>query len=243
MQALKSEDREDLADKAVAALFEVHKTARQVTMLSELPTLGATPDWVRAFVNASDKLTEKLNLEPVDLDKDALCAFIGTPAVQFVKWDCRAGNAAVDKDDKVRWFDFEYAGVRNGAEDFAWLFADENWPIAPEVMMRIIEDRFDGNYGRSWAEYKQYLEVYGALHSIKRIILIIRGAHRKGWVSAERALHYDDVGVNPTLGLRLCDVGIYLGQQNAISMPIARLLEAAKGVFEQTISQSKVKIG
>lgn len=235
VQDLTASAQEDLADKAVAALFDVHRAGRETAMATDLPRLGASNDWVQSFVNGSDKLIKKLKLDPVDIGKDALCEFIGTPAVQFVKWDCRSGNAAVDKTDKVRWFDFEYAGVRHGAEDFAWLVADENWPIAPETMMKIIEDRFDGNYGRSWQEYKSYLEVYGALHSIKRIVLIVNSAQRKGWVTPQKALHYDDVGVNPKLGLRLCEVGQYLADQNKITEPVGKLLNSAAGMFARTI--------
>ena len=47
------------------------------------------------------------------------------PDTHFVKWDCRAGNAAIGPDGCLRWFDFEYSGLRHGAEDFAWLIADE----------------------------------------------------------------------------------------------------------------------
>ena len=72
-------------------------------------------------------------------DREAAYERVAVAGTQFVKWDCRSGNAAIDNKDKLRWFDFEYAGLRHGAEDIAWLIGDEAWPIRPQDMVDIVD--------------------------------------------------------------------------------------------------------
>ena len=180
IQELDGAERDNLADLAVGALFDIHRAGRQTNLIHEMPQLGASEEWVESFVRGIGKLTRKLQLDRIEYDLDAVCDFIGTPAVQFVKWDCRSGNAALDENGIVRWFDFEYSGIRHGAEDFAWLIADEIWPVSPDTMLRIMEDRFDPSDERPWDDYRTYLEVYTTLHAIQRLMLIVNGAKKKG---------------------------------------------------------------
>lgn len=227
--------QERLALKAVIAIFDIHHAARQTTFHGDLHHMGGTKEWVCAFVAAIDKLTRLLNIDPIKCDQNALCEFIGTPKDQFVKWDCRAGNAAIDKAGNVRWFDFEYAGMRHGAEDFAWLIADENWPVKAETMMTIIADSYPKDADRSWQDFKSYLEVYSSLHAIIRLILIVNRAKRKGWISEAKALRRDGIGTNPKLGIRLCKTGMTLAQRNNVSLPLVHLYEAIADKFQKTM--------
>jgi len=227
-----------MAGDAVAALFDIHQAASKTTLSAHLHHMGGTKDWVRSFVGAIDRLAKQLKIDPIQYDIDALCDFIGTPAVQFIKWDCRAGNAAIAPAGQVRWFDFEFAGIRHGAEDFAWLIADETWPVNAETMIDIIADRYTSDQDRCWQSYKAYLEVYACLHAVQRVLLIIDSAHRRGWISEARALRTDDVGINPKLGIGLCTGMIPLAERNTLIVPMVKLFEAAKQAFEKSMSKA-----
>ncbi|MFK5998760.1 MAG: phosphotransferase [Rhodobacterales bacterium] len=229
--------QQHLAGDAVTALFDIHRAARKTTLAAHLHPMGNTTDWVRSFVGAIDRLAKQLKTDPIQYDLDALCDFIGTPAVQFIKWDCRAGNAAIDPCGQVKWFDFEFAGLRHGAEDFAWLIADETWPVNGETMIDIIADRYP-DQDRSWQSYKAYLEVYTCLHAVQRLLLIIDSARKRGWISEARALRTDDVGINPKLGMRLCASMIPLAARNTLTRPMVKLFDATKRAFEDTISKA-----
>ncbi len=236
MYQLDTAAQECMAQNAVTALFDIHKAARQTNLAGKLHQMGGTSDWVHAFVAAMDKLADVLDIDRLQCDQNALCNFVGTPKKQFVKWDCRAGNAAIDIDGNVRWFDFEYAGIRHGAEDFAWLIADENWPVNADIMLEIINHAYPADSSHNWQDFKTYLEVYAALHAIKRLILIVNRANRKGWVSQAQALRKDGIGTNPILAIKLCETGIILAQRNTVSLPLVKLFEAVAGKFRKTMS-------
>jgi len=234
---LDNTEQERIAKKAVAAIFDIHQAARKTTLDTYLHHMGGTKEWVHSFVFAIDTLAKQLKLDPIRYDMNALCEFIGTPAVQFIKWDCRAGNAAITPAGQVKWFDFEFAGLRHGAEDFAWLIADETWPVKAETMIDIIADTYTSDQDRCWQSYKTYLEVYTCLHAVQRILLIIKNARRRGWISEIQALRKDDVGINPKLGIRLCNGMMILAERNKVTMPMVKLFEAAKQAFENAMTK------
>jgi hypothetical protein len=236
MYHLDNAAKEQMAHNALTALYDIHKAARKISFPDGyLHHMGGTRAWVRSFVAAMDKLADMLSIDPIECDQNALCNFIGTPKDQFVKWDCRSGNAAIDNSGQVRWFDFEYAGMRHGAEDFAWLIADENWPVKAETMIEIIADIYPADANRNWQDFKSYLEVYAALHAIKRLILIVNRAKSKGWISQAQALRKDGIGTNPVLAIGLCETGMTLAQRNNVSLPMVKLFEMIADQFRQTM--------
>lgn len=164
----------DLTAEAVEGIFRIQSAARKTNLNDILPHLGTNDDWIANFVNAADALQPYSGGEKTGFDRIAACEAMAFPGLQFVKWDCRSGNAAIGRDDKVRWFDFEYSGLRHGAEDFAWLIGDEAWPLSPEVMELIVEDCFDPDCGHSFQSYMEYLSVYLTFHCIQRFKLIIK---------------------------------------------------------------------
>jgi hypothetical protein len=238
IHAVAPDKRQDLAVDAVRGLFEIHRAARLTELDKVLPAVGGSPDWVRAFVAKVDQLPLHLGFEESICDKLALAEFIGMPRVQFVKWDCRAGNAAIDETLQIRWFDFEYSGLRHGAEDFAWLIADENWPMDSTEMIAIVAQEYGNNEDRSWAEYCDYLRVYSCLQAIQRLLLILGGVQRKGWVSPAEVLHYDDVGINPHMAIHLCDNAASLAQFHRLTLPLTPVFEKTAEKFRATLQQT-----
>lgn len=229
----------DLAAQAVAAIFRVQAAARKTDLCAMLPHLGANADWIASFVHAVDALQPWSGGIPGDFDHAAASQAVARPGHQFVKWDCRSGNAAIGTDNRLRWFDFEYSGLRHGAEDFAWLIGDESWPVAPEDMVDVMIDAFDPNCGHDIAGYLEYLAIYLTFHAIQRFTLIVKEARKRGWLSKERVRRYDDAGVHPEFAVQILRVGRYFSAQSRITAPLSRNLDATMRAFQSILREGR----
>ncbi|AZV80505.1 hypothetical protein EBB79_16040 [Parasedimentitalea marina] len=223
----------DLAADAVAGIFRYQSAARQTDLSDVLPHLGANKDWVADIVNSVDALQPYSSGICSTFDRDAVALAVSCPGCQFVKWDCRSGNAAVGAGGHLSWFDFEYCGLRHGAEDFAWLIGDEAWPIVPDLMVDVMIDAFDPGCGYKIADYLEYLSVYLALHCVQRFKLILKEAQKCGWLSKENIRQYDDAGVHPAFAVQICKVGQYFSAQSSLTAALTRNFEDAAITFER----------
>ncbi len=223
----------DLAHQAVAAIFRIQAAARQTDLNQVLPHLGANPGWIDNFTGAMAALAPFSGARASSIDRAELGALIARPGRQFVKWDCRAGNAAIGGDGRLRWFDFEYAGLRHGAEDLAWLIGDESWPLGPEVMLDIVSDAFDPGSGQAREAYLDYLSLYLSLHALQRFKLIVKEVAKRGWKSKKRIRRFDDAGLHPEFAAHICRVGAFFAARNAITGPLARDFEETAAVFAE----------
>jgi hypothetical protein len=218
--------QEELAASAVQALFRIHRAGRDADLHRELPHLGANDIWLQHFVKSVRRL-EKLGASIArNFDRFSVMQALSIQPKQFVKWDCRSGNAALNENDHLRWFDLEYAGVRHGAEDFSWLIADETWPILPERMLAIIDDAFDSTISKekreSWIEY---LSIYTVFHAAERLRLVQDEVKKRGWKSKEKILGHDDVGMHPSYARKLCSVGAFFSERSPLTAPLTKAFE------------------
>lgn len=230
-----------LAQQAVAAIFRIQHAARKAGLNQSMPHLGNNNAWVENFVDAGEALTQFSQGRFMDLDRVALYEMVDQPGTQFVKWDCRSGNAAIGDDDRLRWFDFEYAGLRHGAEDLAWLIGDEAWLIAPEVMQDITIDCYDPTSGHQREDYLNYMALYLAFHCVQRLKLITKEARKRGWLSKARVRKYDDAGVHPEFAAHICRVGRFYAERNRITQPMARDFEETETVFREILRDGQTK--
>lgn len=231
-------NRTDLAHEAVASIFRIQAAGRKANLQDALPHLGQNQLWLENFVDSVSELGDYSQGRSASLDKAALCEMIAYPGRQFVKWDCRSGNAAIGPDDKLRWFDCEYAGARHGAEDLAWLIGDEAWPLRPDVMEAIVTDCFDPATGHTLGDYLDYMALYLTFHCVQRFKLIVHETSRRGWLSKTRVRKYDDVGAHPEFAAQLCRVGSYFAERNRVTRPVARDFEDAELVFLNILKDS-----
>lgn len=229
----------DLAAKAVAAIFRIHAAARRTDLPRMMPHLGANAAWITNFVTAVDALVPYSMGIPDRFDRDAACAAVAVRPSQFVKWDCRSGNAALGADEGLRWFDFEYSGLRHGAEDFAWLIGDEAWPVAPDAMADVMIDAFDPGCGHEIGAYLDYLSIYVTFHAVQRFKLIVKEARKRGWLSKEKVRKYDDAGVHPEFAAQILRVGRYYSAQSHLTAPLTANFEAALRTFEDILREGR----
>jgi len=231
--------RLDLAHAAVASIFRIQAAGRKARLHDDLPHLGQNQDWISGLADGVGALADFSQNRGATLDKATLCNRLAWPGTQFIKWDCRSGNAAIGADDTLRWFDCEYSGARHGAEDFAWLIGDEAWPLAPEDMQAIVADCFDRESGHTLGDYLDYLALYLTFHCLQRFQLIVDEAHKRGWLSKTRVRKFDDVGVHPEFAAHLCRVGAFFAERNALTRPLARDYEEAAQVFLKLLKSGR----
>ena len=231
--------RTDVAHEAIASIFRVQSAGRKSGLNRSMPHLGANHDWIRNLVDATSVLKSFSAGRSLDVDQEALCERITSPAVEFVKWDCRSGNAAISDNGRLRWFDFEYCGVRHGAEDVAWLIGDEAWPVQPQTMEEIVVSAFDRTNHYALDPYLDYLSVYLTLHCVQRLKLILKEVNKRGWLSKTRIRKYDDAGVHPEFAAHICKVGAYFAQRVPLTRLIGLDFEDAEKVFEQVLKSGR----
>jgi hypothetical protein len=234
--------RVDLADDAVAAIFRIHAAARRTDLHAIMPHLGANRDWVTHLVNSATVLEPFGPGISRSYDRRAAANRIAADERQFVKWDCRSGNAALDDGGKLRWFDFEYAGLRHGAEDFAWLIGDEAWPLDGQMMLDLVTDNFDRSCGHRRDDYLEYLAAYVALHCIQRIKLVLNEVNSRGWRSKTRVRESDDAGIHPEFLAHVAGVGAFFAARSPSTVALQRNFEATAAHFQAMIAQAEAEL-
>jgi hypothetical protein len=237
IHTLVPDQRPALAAQAVDALFEIHRAADRVDLAATLPrpAVPRIPD--DKIFAAADRLAVQLNHTGPKLDRTALCPWFWAQPDRFVKWDCRAGNAALDEAGHLRWFDFEDARLGLGPEDFAWLMADETWPVDMGLMLDLVRARLTDADTASPDRYMTYLAEFATLMAVRRIRLIFGEARQKGWLDRASILKYDWVGTNPHMGERLSVMAADLSRRTPSTAPLGPLFDRAAEVFRKVRTQ------
>ena len=238
----KTRSRVDLADEAVSAIFRIQAAARKTDLHQIMPHLGDSREWAGHLANAASVLEPFGPGISAKYDRKAAAARIASAGRQFVKWDCRSGNAALDGAGKLRWVDFEYSGLRHGAEDLAWLIGDESWPLSPQIMLDLVNDHFDPTCGHSREDYIDFLSAYTALHCIQRIKLVLNEAEKHGWKSKARVRDRDDAGVHPEFLAHIAGVGAFYAERSPVTAALTRNFEATEAHFRAMIAQAEAEL-
>lgn len=206
-------EREAMARRAVNSLKEL-KAAANDDLVTMLPKIALNPESIDRFVNGPRDLSLEIKAQPPILNlaglKKSICADCG----QFVKWDARPGNAAVQPDGSIVWFDWEHCGLRQGAEDFGFLFGDEFWPLSAQQSLELLVSPIDVDHA--------FLVRFTALHIVQRLILIHAKAGANGWEDRNRALQLDLVGNTPCAVARLCAHGAEWASLDPMTVPLVQ---------------------
>jgi hypothetical protein len=95
-------------------------------------------------------------------------------------------------------------------------------------MCDIIRSQFDHSHPDSSDVYMRYLGRYATFHALHRIALIVDQAQARGWHSQARAVRYDDVGLHPDTGIRMCDRATDLALLDPLTEPLLPLMQSLK---------------
>ncbi len=225
-----------LARQAVQSLIEIQQAAGATDLPRRMRPIDMTPDWCAHFATGPARLAAMTGMGAPDYDAGAVQARITPDVLRFTKSDCRSGNGALDTQGRLRWFDFELSGLRHGAEDMAWLAADEIWPVTMPEMHAIVAETAAARAPGGSDDYMDMFEVYTALQISRRLRLILTEARSGGWVPQRRSVKYDYVGADPKLGARLADKGAWLAARNPMSAPWVAVFEHTARVFRNVLS-------
>jgi len=227
------DQRPALAAQAIDALFDIHRAASRAGLDSGLPTGSIRQYRDDDLVLAAQGLAVQMRYGGPAFDPARLSPLFRAPPARFVKWDCRAGNAGIDPNGHLRWFDFEDARLAQGPEDFAWLIADETWPLDMGLMIDLVSARLTPEVTRAPQDYLRYLEEFTTLQAIRRIRLIFSEAKRRGWSDRATILKLDHVGTNPHMGERLAVNAAAVALRNPSTAPLSPVLDLAAEVFRK----------
>ena len=231
---------EDLADQAVGAIFAFQIAARDLKTRLPLPPLGVSPDWTRRLVGAVDGLAAFGPGVPQALDRAGLAEALHVKPARFVKWDCRSANAALDDRGVLRWFDFGYCGMRHGCEDFAWLVADETWPVPPETMVAVLRDNYSDHFDEGFDDWLAALSLFTVFHALQRLAMIRAEAKARGWTSTSRIRERGGVGRHPDFAAALCATAAFFAARDRRTAPLVPAIEAAQAHFARLERDAKV---
>lgn len=223
--------REDMAITALSGILRIQRAARKVDLRDRLPQIWLDRDALERLVLRADDLADQIGAPSMTWDRAGTMAVLSVPPLQLVKWDCRAGNAAIDRHGQLRWFDFEDAGYRHGAEDIAWLVADEVWPLAADTMTALTRDLLRPEDTPDKDAYVAYLEQFAVFLAILRLRLIINNANKRGWFPLGDVLKYDKIGVDPHMAEALAQRALGLADRHRLTAPLTPLFERAIAVF------------
>lgn len=196
---------ENLAAKAIESLLNIHQAAELENLDSYVPILGHDHDWLIAFMDRPALLGNYLNLAAPVPDLDNIYDLLTLLIPRFVKWDARPGNAIVNKQQEIIWFDWEHCGARNRLDDLVWLLCDENTPYFPNTENSLLHKyihHFQDSFSLEHAY--SYCRVFGVLHCCTRLTLILSEKEEDGWGDHQRILEGDKVGVTLEQAQRLC---------------------------------------
>jgi hypothetical protein len=241
IHAAGNDDQLSLAADAIAAIFNIHVASQSALEGLKFPPLGMSETWMGSFFDGADLLDDYSDGVSEKINYVAIADILKTPPQQFIKWDCRSGNAAIHRNKTMCWFDFEYCGMRHGAEDIAWLIADESWPIFPEDMFKIVSDLLPNQAFGKKERYLNYLSLYTTFHALQRLNLVLSETKSRGWRSKELIIERDDVGRNPEFGANICVIGAYCADRSPLTRPLVQPFLRAAQHFADILNGDPVK--
>lgn len=231
-------DRLALVLDAIDALGEMHRAAAGVDWTGVLKPLGLDRDWTRHFARGPQRLAKMVGLPVPDYDIDALEHALGAAPSRFVKWDSRAANATLDASGRLHWIDFEHAGLRHGAEDYAWLICDEVFPLNLAEHFPVIRDRIARAHPPDVPDPVRMVEIFGALQASLRLRVIVTELKKKSWTPQREILALDLVGADPYMAERLACNGAYLSSLNQETQGFSAVFAALAQQFNTAHSNA-----
>ena len=172
--------------QALQSLLEIRQRAEADGLQYAVPIIGTEPEWLMALIDRTALLGNYVRVPcpqvPVRQIYDRLILL--KPC--FTKWDARPGNAMLNEEGEVSWFDWEHCCARNSMDDMAWLLCDDATPEYPEAESQLLDQYLEEFAdGRNLADASMYLSVFGAHHACIRICRLLDEKANDSWTDFE----------------------------------------------------------
>lgn len=198
---------------ALKSLQEVHIAGRAAGLGASIPAFAHGPKTAERLLQtlaAVGTLCQR-DLPPYDCTR--LAGLVAMPGGDFIKWDARPGNAAVDEDGIVRWFDWQHANRRHVADDLVWLLCDEFVPAASDPATLLLEtaDAWQADLDRvlALAVCHVGLRLYGILSDANRLATSWEACLENDWLGSRESAQ------------RLCERGASMAGLSELTKPLA----------------------
>ena len=196
---------EQLLDTALQNLAAIQQAGSACGLERNLPCLGDSQDWIIQLLRRPAVIGRHLGIKPKRPQLDQLVELLQVRDPRFIKWDARPGNALVQENGNVVWFDWEHCGTRNRLDDMVWLLADEYVPNDKDIEERFLKKHIVNFADQlSIDEARAYFYAYGIFHMVMRLALILDNKGKGDWWSLDYCLKGDKVGITLQTAQRLC---------------------------------------
>lgn len=209
--------REALVEEVFESLWQIKDLVWSTGFLQEVRPIATAQVWLERFASQPRHIAANFGLPAPAFDSEAFARKLRVPAGTFVKWDARPGNAALDSDGRVHWFDWEDYGRRGGIEDFAFLIGDEFWPVDVDTSLRL----FAATNRMANDGTVQQLARFAMLCAAQRLRYMRDQWNEHGWISEGLARRYDRIGGSEGLIAPICDRAAALADLDPVSRPLA----------------------
>lgn len=200
--------RKTLLANALDSLAAIHQAAEQARLDRWVPVLGSEDDWLKRHIRQLPKTADALGIPLPDAPQQTLRSIhdlLIPLRPRFIKWDARPGNAIVNQQGLVSWFDWEHCGARNRLDDLVWLLCDESVPFCTDTEQALLAQYLPlFADGLSLETAYRYVYVAGVLHSTARLGLVLHKKNDGAWWDMQEILDHDYVGVSLIQARRLC---------------------------------------
>ncbi len=99
------EQVEILLDKALKSLSEIQKIGSEKGLDEQFQDIGNTQEWITGLIDRPAIIGKYFQIHPAQPDVNKLFDIFSVSKQRFVKWDARPGNAIVQAQGNVAWFD------------------------------------------------------------------------------------------------------------------------------------------
>lgn len=232
---------EAVLDAALTSLAHTHRAGSEAGFDTRLAKLGGNFDWLVGLLDRPAVIGNVLDVPAPTPNLTQLESLLAVRSPRFIKWDSRPGNAMVNNDGTVFWFDWEHCGTRNRLDDMAWLLADEYVPDYPAAEERLIDKHihfFADDL--SIDEAKDYLSAYGVFHMCVRLGLICKYKMQGDWWNQDYCMSRDKIGITWECMRRICRRGERWAKRNPHTEPLARWFSAICHRFEIDMLEESV---
>ncbi|MGB0847624.1 MAG: phosphotransferase [Thiolinea sp.] len=192
-EALKNATREQYTQwlsLALDALAQIQQIATQQSLQHELPIVGCEPDWLIALIDRTALLGNHTKLPCPLVPVATIYERLVLLKPCFTKWDARPGNAMLEDNAQVRWFDWEHCCARNPMDDMAWLLCDDAVPEYPEEEEQLIHTYLETFAdGRNPEHAMAYLSIFGTHHTCIRICRLLDEKAYDSWQAFEQRVN------------------------------------------------------
>jgi len=202
---------------ALASLIDIHNIGNREGLTHAVPIIGSEPDWLIALIDRTALLGSYMNIPCPEVPVKQIynCLLLLKPS--FIKWDARPGNAMLDSDGNIKWFDWEHCCARNPIDDMAWLLCDDAVPFYPEAENQLIDSYLSGFAdGRNLDDALTYLQVFGTHHACVRLGKILDDKGSDSWITYENRIEVEP-GFQIKIAQRLCKRAAYWSKQNKMT--------------------------